>query len=80
MWPDPNAAGAPALPVTGILACSLAAAVGYTDLHGLSNSDGKWESLSGAVNNVWHRQGRSAADNRWAETCAREAFWLCAGD
>lgn len=23
MWPDPNAAGAPALPATGILACSL---------------------------------------------------------
>lgn len=56
-----------------------AAAVGYSDLHGLSNSDGKWESLSSAVNNVWHRQGRSAVDNRWAEPCAHEAFWLCAG-
>lgn len=57
-----------------------AAAVGYTDLHSLSNSDGKWESLSGAVNNVWQRQGCPAADNRWAETCAGEAFWFCAGD
>lgn len=49
-------------------------------LRGLSNSHGKWESLSDAVNNVWHRQGRSAVDNRWAETCACGAFWLCAGD
>lgn len=59
---------------------SKAAAVGYTDLCGLSNSDGKWESLSDAVNNVWQRQGCSTVDNRWAETCGREAFWLCAGD
>lgn len=59
---------------------SKAAAVGYTDLRALSNSDGKWESLSDAVNNVWQRQGCSTVDNRWAETCGREAFRFCAGD
>lgn len=40
----------------------------------------KRESLSSAVNNVWQRRSRSAADDRWDEPCAHEAFWLCAGD
>lgn len=31
---------------------------------------GKRESLSSTVNNVWHSRGRSAVDNRWAQTCA----------